>query len=148
MEYSKNIQVVLDILKNEIDGDVESALSRLTDDYSMTWMYRKESGELFPTTTNDMKTELEDVYHIEKRQYDIKNIAENENLVMLELIESYPDPKTEKMHHTPMVLVLEMKNGKIKKGRHYCDPRISFEELPKEVIEEGLKNTASEILID
>jgi len=82
MTYSKNLQVVLDILKNEVDGDIRSALSKMTDDYSMTWMY-KGKEELFPSTGAVMEEELEDVYHIKGRIYDIRNIAESENVVML-----------------------------------------------------------------
>ncbi|MEK7106812.1 MAG: nuclear transport factor 2 family protein, partial [Patescibacteria group bacterium] len=50
------------------------------------------------------------------RRYDIKNIAEGKDLVMVELIESYSNPKTKRVYHTPLVLVLEMKNGKICQG--------------------------------
>ena len=81
----------------------------------MTWMYRKQSGELFPTTTNAIESELEDVYHIKNREYDIRNVAESDNLVILELIESYSDPHTAQMYRTLMVLVLEMEHGKIKR---------------------------------
>ncbi len=45
---------------------------------------------------------------------------------MAEMIESYPDPKTKKVYKTPMVIVWEFKNGKIFKGRHYCDPQVSY----------------------
>ena len=48
--------------------------------------------ELFPTTSNDVDAELEDVYPIKGREYDIRNIAESENVVMIEMIENYPDP--------------------------------------------------------
>ena len=48
---------------------------------------------------------------------------------MVELIESYPNPETKKIYRTPLVLVLEMKNGKIVTGRHYCDPRLSYRHL-------------------
>lgn len=138
----------MDILKNEVDGDVSAALANITDDYSMTWVYRKPSGELFPSTHGTMEDESEEVYHIQNRQYDIRNIAEGENVVMVELIESYPDPKSGNMYRTPLTLVLEMENGKIKRGRHYCDPSLSYEELAQDVIEEkALKGTPSKILI-
>ncbi len=146
MTYSKNLQVVLDILKNEVDGDIPSALSKMTDDYSMTWMY-KGKEELFPSTGAVVK-ELEDVYHIKGRVYDIRNIAESENVVMLEMIESYPDPDTGKMYRTPQVIVLEMKDGKIQKGRHYCDPATSHMDLTDTQIDEGLKGALTKIRVD
>lgn len=147
MTYSKNLQTVLDILKNEVDGDVQSALAKMTDDYSMTWMY-KGKDELFPSTSTVMDDELEDVYHIKGRVYDIRNIAETGDVVMLEMVESYPDPDTGKMYRTPQVIVLEMKDGKIQKGRHYCDPATSYLDLTDAQIDRGLKSTDTKIRVD
>lgn len=141
-KISKNLKIVLEILKNEVDGDILSAMKKLTADYSMTWMY-KNKKTLFPKTEKSVKDELSEVYPIKGREYDIVNIAERKNLVMLELIESYPDQKTKKMFRTPMVIVLEMKKGKIKTGRHYCDPRLSFMNLAKPQIKKALKNKKS-----
>lgn len=147
MAYSKNIQTVLDILKNEVDGDIQSALAKMTDDYSMTWMY-KQGEELFPSTGKSVESKMEETYPIKGRQYDIRNIAEGDNVVMVELIESYPDPETGEEYRTPLVLVLEMENGAIKKGRHYCDPQTSFMHLSQDKVDEGLKGTDSKIIID
>lgn len=138
-KYSKNIKTVLAVLKDEVKSDVKSALNKLTDDYSMTWIYQGKKT-LFPKTTKTTKKELADVYHIKGREYEIFNITENANTVMVELIESYPDSKTKKVYRTPLILVLEMKNGKIKTGRHYCDPRLSFINLSKRNIKKALKN--------
>ncbi len=135
---SKNIETVLKVLDAEIRGDVKGALKLLTKDYSMTWVY-KGAKELFPHTTNEMKDELEEVYPIKNREYDIKNIAEGKDVVMVEMIESYPDPETKKIYRTPLVIVLEMKDGKIKTGRHYCDPRLSYLYLTKEQIKKVFK---------
>lgn len=147
MTHSKNLQTVLDILKNEVDGDVKAALQKMTDDYTMTWMYR--SGDtLFPSTGKSIEDEMNEAYVIKGRTYDIRNIAESDNLVILELIESYPDPKTGKVYRTPEVIVLEMKDGKIQKGRHYCDPKVSHDFLAQEQIEDGLKGTDTKEFID
>lgn len=140
MKYSKNIQTVINILKDEVRGDVKSALKKMASDYSMTWMYQSKDGKLFPHTEKDVKKELEEVYPIKERKYKIKNIAEGENVVMVELVESYPDPETKKIYRTPLVLVLEMKDGKIKTGRHYTDPRLSHLFLTKEDIDKAYKN--------
>jgi ketosteroid isomerase-like protein len=147
MKQSENIKTVLEILKNEVDGDIPSALAKMTEDYSMTWMYRGRK-ELFPSTGNDVEEEMGDVYVIKGRKYDIRNIAEGDGVVKLELIESYPDADTEKEYRTPLVIVLEMDGGRIRKGRHYCDPAISYEHLEKEKIEEGYKGTRSKMIID
>ena len=148
MESSNQIQTVLDILQDEVDGNVTSALQKMTKDYSMTWVDLGIGGkELFPTTTNDLKGELEEVYPIKGRQYDIKNLAEGNDLVMVELIESYPDPKTKKVYRTPLVLVLEMENGKIKTGRHYLDPRLSGKYLTKAQVAKAYKKGRSSLFI-
>lgn len=125
MTYSPNIQLALDILRDEVKGDIKSALAKMSPEYSMTWMYKK--GEmLFPVSRPDFSAEMKDVYAITGRKYDIKKIAEGEGTVMIELIESYPDPKTKEVYRTPLVLVLEIRDGKILRGRHYCDPAVSW----------------------
>lgn len=147
MSNSQNVHIILQVLRDEIEGNVEAALGKITDDYSMTWVYRKNEGLRFPSTTRDLEAELRDVYHIKGREYDIRNISEGEDVVMIEMIESYPDPDTGRMYRTPQVLVLEMEQGKIKKGRHYCDPRLSYEELSVVEIErDALKGTASKMV--
>ncbi len=146
MATSKNLETVLSILKNEVDGDVAAALQKMADGYSMTWMYQGKEA-LFPTTGAAVKDELEAVYPIKGRVYDIRNIAEGDNLVMLEMIESYPDPDTGKVYKTPQIVVLEMQDGKILTGRHYCDPAVSHLDLSDADIERGLRGTASKVVI-
>jgi ketosteroid isomerase-like protein len=131
---SKNVQLVLDILEDEIKGDVASALEKVTNDYQMIWVYKGRDGALFPKTGKDIRKELEEVYPIKGRKYDIKNIAEGDDVVMVEMVESYPDPTTKKVYRTPLVIVIEMKKGKIAKGRHYCDPDLSYLYLTEEEI--------------
>lgn len=136
---SKNVKIVLEILRDEIEGNVESALEKMTTDYAMTWMYRSKNGKLFPRTNKDLRKELEQVYPIKGRKYSIVNIAEGKNVVMIEMVESYPDPKTKKVYRTPQVIVLEMKNGKIRKGRHYCDPIVSYLHLSEKQIRKAYR---------
>ena len=147
-KFSKNVKTILDILRDEVDGDVQAALQKITKDYTMTWVDMGLGGkQLFPTTKRNIKKELEKVYPIEGRQYDIKNIAEGDNVVMVELVESYPDPKTKKVYRTPLVLVLEMKNGKIWTGRHYLDPTIARKHLTKKQIGRAYKNSRGSLLV-
>ena len=141
-KISKNIKTVLDALKAERKGDVERALKLVDKNYSMTWIYKNKNGKLFPRSKKNFKNfkkELIDIYKIKGREYDIKNIAQGNNVVMVEMVESYPDPKTKKIYRTPLVIVLEMKNGKIKKGRHYCDPRLSYMYLTKKQVAKAFK---------
>jgi ketosteroid isomerase-like protein len=144
---SKNIDAVLEILKNEVDGDISAALEKMSSNYSMTWMYQGKD-QLFPESKKDIGAELEEVYRIKGRKYEIMHISEGENIVMMELIEIYPDPETQKIHRTPLVLVLEMENGKIRTGRHYCDPRLSHKELSSEIIEKAYKGTPTMKVIE
>lgn len=137
---SKNIQTVLDVLQDEIKGDVQAALKRLDDNYTMTWVYKaSKSGVLFPTTKKNFEEEIAEVYQIQDRKYDIKHIAETDDVVFVEMVESYSDPETKQVYRTPLVLVLEMQDGKIKTGRHYCDPALSYMELTDEDVNAAFK---------
>jgi len=144
---SKNIQTVLAILKDEVDGDVRSALKKMAKDYTMTWAYAVKGGKFFPSTGVNVKKELKEVYPITGREYDIKNIAEGKAVVMVELVESYPDPKTKKVYRTPLVLVLEMQNGKIRTGRHYLDPIISEKYLSKKDVGKAFKKSRGSLVV-
>lgn len=145
-KFSKNIQAVLDILKNEVDGDISSAIKKMAKDYTMTWVYAGK-GKLFPTTAGkNIKKEMQKAYPLKSRQYDIKNIAEGNDVVMVELVESYPNSKTKKVYRTPLVLVLEMKDGKIRTGRHYLDPKLSGKYLSKAQINKAFKNRKASIM--
>lgn len=136
---SRNIKLVLKVLDAERKGNAQKTLDVLHSQYSMTWVYRAKDGRLFPRTGKNVRKELEDVYPIKGRKYDIKHIAEGKNIVMIEMIESYPDPKTGKVYQTPEVIVIEVKNGKIRRGRHYCDPRLSYLFLKKKELEKIFK---------
>ncbi len=147
MTNSQNTKLILDILRNEVDGDTASALEKMSQDYTMTWMYQK-GDEFFPKTTPHLESELDEAYIIRGRKYDIRNITESEDVVMIELIESYPDPETGKIYRTPQVIVLELVGGKIRTGRHYCDPRLSFADLTEEQIDSVLDRTPTKLVIE
>jgi ketosteroid isomerase-like protein len=127
----KNIETIHQILEDEIKGDISAAIKKMSDDYSMTWVYKRKDGVLFPTiTSKQIHSAMKDVYVIKDRQYKIRHIVAENDVVMAELVESYPDPKkTDFMYRTPMVIVWEFENGKIKRGRHYCDPQLSYMNL-------------------
>jgi ketosteroid isomerase-like protein len=146
-KYSKNIQTVIDILRDEVRGDTRSALRKMTGQYTMTWVYETPVGKLFPRTKVTKGTDLDDAYIIQGRKYEIMHFTENKNTVIVELIESYPDPDTGKVYRTPLVLVLEMKNGKIETGRHYCDPRLSYRHLTPAQVKKAFAGTSKPILV-
>lgn len=122
-----NIKIIREILEDEKRGDIKSALKKMHRDYSMTWVYKRQDGVIFPrVSVKYVRLAMDKIYKIRNRKYEIKNIVANNKTVIAEMIESYPDPETKKVYRTPLVIVWELKNGKIKTGRHYCDPKLSY----------------------
>ncbi|MBU1754842.1 hypothetical protein KKH81_00980 [Patescibacteria group bacterium] len=142
LNYDDCVEIVLSLLQDEVDGDVTSAMSKLTRDYTMTWMYKSpRKGNLFPRAARSDEAfvrETAAIYAIKDRAYDIRHVASANSLVMVELVESYTDPATKAIHRTPLVLVLEMDGNKVARGRHYCDPNLSLLALPKGVVNAAL----------
>lgn len=101
----------------------------------MTWVRKTKEGVLFPTEKISAGDDLEDAYVIKGRKYRINHILADENTVMAEITESYPDPETGKIYRTPIAFVWEFEGGKIKNGRHYCEHQLSFEDLSEEDID-------------
>jgi ketosteroid isomerase-like protein len=143
---SPNIKTSLQILKDEVDGNVPDAMSKMLSGYSQTWMYQTRNGELFPSDESTGEESMEEIYHIKGREYHIYNITESENTVMIECVEQYPDEKTGQLYRTPQVLIIEFTDGKISRGRHYCDPRLSYLTLTDEVLNKAYRN-AEPILV-
>lgn len=133
MHTQRNIKTTLAILQDEIRGDIQSALLKMHQEYSMTWMYLNKNIKFPKVSGREIKKTMNEVYKIAGRKYNIKNIISEKNIVMVEMIESYP-AKDKKLYVTPLVLVLEFEDGKIIRGRHYCDPRVSKEFLSKESV--------------
>lgn len=147
-KYSKNVQLVLEILKDEVLGDVKGALEKMHPEYKVMWIY-KRGEDIFPSETVTQTDELEDAYEMINREYDIRHITEGPGVVMLELIESYTDPVSQKTYVTPLVLVVEIVGGKIKSSKHYCDPKLSYEDLKKEeVIQKIYKDRETSVIIN
>lgn len=147
MMFSKNmkqknklVEITLELLKDEIKGDIKNALLKMHPKYSMTWVYKTPKDVLFPSVDyRTIKKAMKDAYQIAGRQYEIKNIAEGDNVVMVEMIESYPDPDTKKVYRTPLVIVLEFENNKVVTGRHYCDPWLSYAGLTPQGVAKAFK---------
>lgn len=136
----KVIEIALALLQDEANGDIVAAKAKMDlDNYSMTWMYRSRET-LFPSIQGEMLKEvMDEVYEITDRQYEIMNTAQEGNTVFIEMIESYPDLKTNKEYRTPITLVLEFNDeGKVVRGRHYCDPQISHEYLERGIIHSAI----------
>lgn len=132
---AKNIELLKEILADEIAGRIQSALDKMHHEYKMTWA-EKRGDILFPYESINKPEQLKDVYCIKGREYRINHILADENTVMAEITESYPDPETGKVYRTPMAMVWELKDGKIFRGRHYCDPQLSYLDLKNEDIDD------------
>lgn len=141
LQEQKNIATIHAILEDEVRGDVAAALDKMTADYSMTWVLKKKNGALFPTVTGaTIRESMKEAYEIKGREYKIQNIVAQGNVVIAEMIESYPDPEKPNMvYRTPQVIVWEFEGGKIKTGRHYCDPHVSYLGLSEEEIKKIYK---------
>jgi ketosteroid isomerase-like protein len=144
---SDKIKLVLSILQDEVNGDTKSAISKVAKGYTMTWV-EKRGENLFPRETTATEDDLEEIYKIKGRKYEIMNISESDNAVMVEMIESYPDQKTSKAYRTPLVIVLEFENGKIKTGRHYVDSDLSSLYLTKKDTDRAFIKTEPIIVIE
>jgi ketosteroid isomerase-like protein len=144
-QETKNLELVLAILDDEVRGDIPSALEKMHPEYKMTWMYQKngKNPTLFPhtlfTNLESAKDELNEAYTMKDRNYDIITKTATGDIVTIECIESYTDPMTDTTYRTPLVIILQIKNGKIFRGRHYCDPAISYMHLDQETIKKVLE---------
>ncbi len=88
----------------------------------MTWMYQGRE-HLFPTSELN-RHEMDEIYSIRGREYQIMNMVSDDAVTFVELIESYP-AEDGRFFRTPLVLVLEHPKDHVSTGRHYCDPRLS-----------------------
>ncbi len=132
---TKYIDTVIKILQAEVDGDFKCAMGMMSESYTQTWMYETEKGALFPSVVKPKESEMKDVYEISGRSYTIYDIAENNNTVYVECIESYPKQNSDGYHKTPLILVVKFNSeDKIEAGRHYCDPKLSYKTLSEEEI--------------
>jgi ketosteroid isomerase-like protein len=76
-------------------------------------------------------------FKIEGREFEFKTVLADEptQTVVVEFVESYPDPETKQVYRTPQVSICKIRDGKIYRTRHYMDPRLSYKYLSKEVID-------------
>lgn len=124
-------QTVIKLLQYEVNGEVEKAMTLLSDIYKMTWMY-KSKDTIFPQIKVDknFKKEIEEIYKYRNREYKIYNILEKNNTVMAEIVESYDD--NGHTYVTPIAFVWTFDDeGKVLTGKHYCDPEISHNTISK-----------------
>jgi ketosteroid isomerase-like protein len=135
MSGEELIQLVLSTFEAERQNNVEAALELLTDDYKMTDMMLANDGKtLFPAiSAQSARDMIGQVYQIKERTYRFVNtgVDVEKGIVFIEFVERYPDPDTGQHYCTPQMAVCEVVGGKIRRTRHYMDPRTAFiEEVP------------------
>lgn len=133
------IDIVIASMNAEKDGDIAKGLALLHKDFQLIDIWQSASGVLMPRlTATQAQQVVKDVFPIQNRQYhNVKFVADEQaQTVAFEFIETYPDPETSTVYCTPQVGICQIKDGKIWRTRHYCDPRLSAMNLnPEEVSE-------------
>ena len=126
----KLIELVLTSFDSERQMDIQKGLELVSEDYKMTDMMISNDGKtLFPSiSAADARAMMNEVYQIKERKYRFVNVvAEAEKgVVVVEFVETYPDPQTGQLYCTPQVAICEVVEGKIRRTRHYMDPRTTF----------------------
>ena len=132
-------QLVLDSFIAEKNNDINEGRECITEDFTVTEMTLGKDGNHFPSLTGEELDNLMNLaFKIEGREYEFKSIVADEKTqtVIVEFIESYPEPKTGQIYRTPQISVCKIKSGKIFRTRHYMDPRLSFENIDEETMNE------------
>lgn len=131
-------KIVLSSFMAEKHRDLKAGLECIDDDFRVTEMTYSENNEHFSSLSGKKLRELMGfAFKTEGREYEFKSIVADEETqtVIVEFIESYPDPKTGQVYRTPQISVCNIKNGKIFRTRHYMDPRLSFANISKKEID-------------
>lgn len=134
--------LVTESFEAEKDNNIEKNQTLLHAEFKMIDMVISEKSQLFPSLQGaDLQKQIEVAFPIEGRKFIFKSILadEAEQKVIVEFIESYPDPKTKKIYRTPQIAVCEIKDGLIYRTRHYMDPRLSHKNLSSEDIKKCFK---------
>ena len=134
--------LVLNSFSAEKNNDIVGNSKLLHDDFAVTDMMIGVNNDQFPRLSGQKLHDLiNKAFKIKGREFIFKNVVtdENKQLVIVEFIESFPDPKTGNVYRTPQIAVCEVKDGKIYRTRHYMDPRLSFEFLSVEEVEKAFE---------
>lgn len=136
------IDLVLASFQAEREHKIAKNHTYLHDEFTVTDMVISGSGKIFPRLEGyALEKVINEAFVIKGREFIFPTIVADEETqtVIVEFIESYPDPKTKKIYRTPQVAICKIKDGKIYRTRHYMDPRLSYEYLDQSVIDDALK---------
>lgn len=116
------IDIVTKSFEAEKTGDTELGLELVSEDFKRRAMIVQED-KVFPVVSSqDIKSEVNNSFRVEGREFHVWNIAANEEsqTVFVELVEIEPKDGRERVW--PYALVCQIEDGKIKRSRHYGDP--------------------------
>lgn len=133
-------RIILASYEAERTGDVALNKSLISPDFKFTDMVVDEDGAPFIKMGGQEASELmNEAFKIKGRKFIFKTIVADEDTqkVIVEFIESYPDPNSGKEFRTPQVAIIEFNNGLIHRTRHYLDPRISYLYLAADEVEKA-----------
>lgn len=116
------INIVISSFDAESSNNTQIGRELITDDFKQRGMY-VSGDKIFPVFA--VSKDLDIVYSQTGRLFHIWNVAANESsqTVFVELAET--EPREGRQSIWPYVLVSKIEDGKIKRSRHYGDPRIS-----------------------
>lgn len=136
------IELVLLSFSAEKNHDIKSNYEYLHEDFAVTDMIVDQNDKPFPRLSGKkLEESINEAFIIEGREFYFPNILADEEsqTVMVEFVESYPDPETKKVYRTPQVAICKIKDGKIFRTRHYMDPRLSYKYLDDKKIKDALE---------
>lgn len=141
MTKKELINLVLESFAAEKEGDSRKGLSLIDDDFKVTEMFLIKDKPFISISGEEIRESIKNVYKIEGREYVFKNVVadEEKEIVFVEFVESYPDSETGEVYRTPQVAVIEVKNGKLHRTRHYTDPHLSSKYLSEEEVDKAFE---------
>jgi ketosteroid isomerase-like protein len=138
LSKEKLIELVLTSYQAEKEGDVNENKKLLHENFEVVDMVYETEAAFFPRLQGEQLDALmTSAFKIKGRQFEFKTVIadEQQQKVVVEFVESFPDPKTGNIYRTPQVSICIVRDGKIFRTRHYMDPRLSFAFLSTETIE-------------
>lgn len=130
--------LVLASFEAEKDNDINKNKSLLHPNFRMIDMVHTDKSPPFRTLEgNDLEHQIKIAFPIKGREFVFKSILVDvkDQKVIVEFIESYPDPVTKQVYKTPQIAICEIKDGLIHRTRHYMDPRLSYDNISETEIE-------------
>jgi len=136
------IDQTLASFKAEREHDVVANAKILHPQFKVTDMLLTEDNTVFPELTGkNLQQLIKTAFKIKNRDYQFKTIVADvkTQTVVVEFVESYPDPSSGKVFRTPQVAICSFKDGRLYRTRHYMDPRLPYKYLNSSIINKAFE---------